>query len=165
MPIRFRDTFFLSMAVLLAACGEREAPPPPDYTTTGRFDTTVVEIVTARDTIEVRAEVAATDDQRALGLMERRQLGEYEGMWFVYPEVQDSTASFWMYRTRIPLDIAFVDSTGTIVSIRSMQPCDSPYPQSCPTYAAGARFQAALEMNQGFFASHQVGIGDRIVVR
>lgn len=150
--------------IVSAACGEQEAQRP-EYTTAGQFDTTAVEIITATDTIVVRAEVAANDDQRALGLMERRQLGANEGMIFVYDTVQGAESAFWMFRTRIPLDIAFVDSTGTIVAIRSMAPCESPYPQSCPPYAAGARFQSALEVNQGFFEQHRIGVGDRVRVR
>jgi len=152
------------MLIVSAACGDREAARP-NYTTVGQFDTTTVEVLTDTDTIVVRAEVAANDDQRALGLMERRQLGANEGMLFVYDTVQDAESAFWMYRTRIPLDIAFADSTGTIVAIRSMAPCESPYPQSCPTYPAGARFQEALEMNRGWFARNGVEVGDRIRVR
>jgi uncharacterized membrane protein (UPF0127 family) len=85
-------------------------------------------------------------------------------MLFIYNTVQDSAASFWMFRTRIPLDIAFVDSAGVIRSIQQMQPCDSPNPQLCRTYPANARFKYALEMNLGFFARQGVNIGDTLLI-
>ena len=137
-------------------------PPPADYSNLGNFDTVAVEIITASDTLVVQAELAASEEQRQLGLMERTQLPEDHGMLFVYDAVQDSTASFWMYRTRIPLDIAFIDTAGRIVAIRTMQPCESPYAQSCPVYPAGAPFSSALEMNQGYFQRHGVQPGDVI---
>lgn len=161
--MRFRNVVGVVLLVL-AGCREKEQAPAPEYTTVGQFDTATVEIITARDTIPVRVELAENENQRALGLMERRQLDDSHGMLFVYPEVQDSTGSFWMFRTRIPLDIAFTDSTGTIVSIRSMEPCASPYPQSCPSYASSKPFQRALEVNKGWFEKHGVAVGDRIVV-
>jgi len=158
----YATTVLMFLLPLVAGCREREVPPPAEISTVGQFDTTHVTIITGTDTMHVRAEIAANEDQRALGLMERRQLGQNEGMLFVYPTMQDSTASFYMFRTRIPLDIAFADSTGTIVSIRSMEPCDSPYPQSCPLYEAGKRFQSALEVNRGYFTQNRVGVGDQI---
>jgi len=162
--MRYRDVVGVVVLLSLAGCREKSAPGP-EYTTVGQFDTATVAIITARDTIPVRVELAENENQRALGLMERRQLDDSHGMLFVYPEVQDSTGSFWMFRTRIPLDIAFTDSTGTIVSIRSMEPCASPYPQGCPSYAAGKPFQRALEVNKGWFEKRGVAVGDRIIVR
>ncbi len=152
----------IGVMLMVVACGDADVPPPADYSNLGSFDTVAVEIITAGDTLEVQAELAASEEQRQLGLMERTQLPEDHGMLFVYDEVQDSTASFWMYRTRIPLDIAFVDTAGRIVAIRTMQPCESPYAQRCPVYPAGAPFSSALEMNQGYFQRHGVQLGDII---
>ena len=102
----------------------------------------------------VSAEIAETDRDRQEGLMYRDSLPPDHGMLFVYPEVQ--TLSFWMRNTRIPLDIAFVDPTGRIVDIQHM----SPESDSLHTSARPAMY--ALEMADGWFEAHGVGIGDRV---
>jgi uncharacterized protein len=128
------------------------------------WETGEVRIETADDTIPVRVEIAASDEQRALGLMHRTSLPEDSGMLFAYDTLQPAEGSFWMFNTRIPLDIAFLDADGVIVSIRQMEPCASPYPQWCPSYEAGAPFQYALEMNLGWFERRGAAVGDRVVL-
>jgi uncharacterized protein len=69
-----------------------------------------------------------------------------------------------MFRTRIPLDIAFIDAEGVIRNIVAMEPCEQPNPQLCRRYPAQVPFLMALEMNRGFFQRHGIGVGDRAVV-
>lgn len=149
------------LSLLVGACDQADRshrPEPPVA-----FDTAVVHVTTAADTFPLRVEVAETEEQRAYGLMERTILPEDHGMIFRYPEPQDSSAGFWMYRTRIPLDIAFLDGDGRIVAIRTMQPCESPYSESCPIYSPGVTYSRAVEVNRGYFERHGVEVGDRIV--
>lgn len=151
------------LALLLGACegGERSADgaaaPPPVA-----FDTGAVVIESAGDTLRLPVELALTEEQRAWGLMERPSLPDGWGMLFVYEEARDSTAGFWMYRTWIPLDIAFLDAGGRILDIRSMEPCESPNPRVCRHYGPGEPFVAALEVNRGFFEARGIERGDRI---
>ena len=151
-----------ALAATTLACRPNEAPADDSYDAVLRFDTARVRIATSSDTVRLTVQVAATEEQRTLGLMERRSLPEGAGMLFVYPTTQPDSAAFWMYRTRIPLDIAFIDTAGVIRAIRSMEPCESPNPQGCPTYAAGVPYRAALEVNRGYFRRHGVRLGDRV---
>jgi len=121
-----------------------------------------VSIIIGSDSTLIPVEVAETDQQRSFGLMQRSVLEADRGMIFLYPTVQDTTRGFWMFQTRIPLDIAFVDSAGVIVSIREMDPCESTDPQWCPIYLPGARYIQALEVNRGFFTTHGIGVGDAV---
>jgi uncharacterized protein len=154
----------LLAVALVAACGagdgrsdESEAPILP-------FDTTQVHLVSEADTSVLRVELAVTDEQKTLGLMARSTLPPDAGMLFLYDATQPDSAGFWMFRTRIPLDIAFLDSAGVIRAIRSMAPCDSTFAASCPTYAAGVPYRAALEVNQGYFARRGIAVGDRAML-
>lgn len=113
-----------------------------------------------RQTLQV--EIARTAAQRSRGLMERDTLAENAGMLFVYADEQLATSAYWMYRTRIPLDIAFVDEHGVIRSLKTMSPCRATRSSQCPVYPAGAPFHAVLETNAGYFERHDVGVGDRI---
>lgn len=93
--------------------------------------------------------VAATSAERGRGLMDRDDLPEDAGMIFLFPG--DSSGAFYMYRTRIPLSIAFFDAAGEVVSVLDMEPCPSPDPNACERYNPGATYRGALEVNQGAF--------------
>jgi uncharacterized protein len=133
-----------------------------------RFDSALVRVETAADTHLVRVEVAERPDQRGYGLMDRTSLDQDAGMVFLYDTPQDPSSGFWMYRTRIPLDIAFFDGSGVIVAVLPMEPCASPDPEQCRVaargYAPGKPYVGALEVNRGYFTRNRVQIGDRITV-
>jgi hypothetical protein len=69
-----------------------------------------------------------------------------------------------MYRTRIPLDIAFLDAGGVIRSIRRMTPCEAVSPRQCPSYLPGTPYRFALELNAGAFQRIGADTGDRLLV-
>lgn len=108
-------------------------------------------------------EVASTPRQRRTGLMERDTLAPDAGMLFVYDEEQTGDYAYWMYQTRIPLDIAFLDHDGEIQSISSMVPCTTEK-EACPRHPAGTRFWMALEVNAGYFNENGIAAGDRLEV-
>ena len=102
----------------------------------------------------VTAEVVDDPDLRARGLMERAALQPDHGMIFVYPDEQ--VRSFWMKNTILPLSIAFMDAGGRIVHTADMEPLDlTAVPSQRPA-------MYALEMQQGWFAAHQVGPGQKV---
>jgi uncharacterized protein len=152
----------LLLSVSGAAC--ERAPEPPEYVPPIQWDTGTVRIYTATDTFVLSVEIAERADQRAYGLMERPTLPEDAGMIFLYPGEQAGQVGFWMFRTRIPLDIAFLDADGVILTILAMEPCPSPEPRSCPSYPPNVPYRAALEVNQGYFARRGIGVGDRVVL-
>jgi uncharacterized membrane protein (UPF0127 family) len=152
----------IATAASIASC-ESGTSEAVDYGSVVAFDSTRLRIVTGRDTVSLLVEVARTSAQKTQGLMERQSLPDSAGMLFVYEENQPSDAGFWMYRTRIPLDIAFADSAGVIVSVLRMEPCTARLAVGCPTYPPGAEYRYALEVNAGFFAKKGVKVGSRIV--
>jgi uncharacterized membrane protein (UPF0127 family) len=107
----------------------------------------------------LNVEFADTQGQRAHGLMNRATLAPDAGMLFRYPEEQAASVGFWMHHVSFPLDIAFLDAQGRIVSVRTMTPCDGGKREPCPIYPAGAPFMAALEVTGGFLAAHGFGPG------
>lgn len=109
-------------------------------------------------------EVAETVSQRQQGLMGREHLAETRGMLFRFESEQPANHSFWMYRTLIPLDIAYIDEEGRIVAINTMPPCESITPRDCPAYPAGAAYFSALEVNAGYFAERGIQVGDCVSV-
>lgn len=157
---------FVAVAALIAgatACDREADEPDEPVEPIVAFDTSSVRIETAADTFQLHVEIAESAQQRAHGMMERDRLAPDAGMLFLFTSPQEASSGFYMFRVRIPLDIAFIDENGRIVSIRTMQPCQSPNPKLCRSYTAGASFSSALEVNAGYFAEHGIEVGDRVI--
>lgn len=150
--------------VAVAACDRPSRNSDGEYRPVVSFDTaTSTRRRNVSDAVMMRT-VAERDDQRAYGLMERVQLDDDAGMVFLYSREQPAENGFWMWRTRIALDIAFFDADGGIVAILSMDPCPHADPRGCPSYPPGVPYHGALEVNRGTFARHGITTGDRIVL-
>ena len=102
-------------------------------------------------THKLTAEVAASPDQRSLGLMNRFSLKPDHGMLFVFE--RSEPLSFWMKNTYIPLSIAFIAPDGRIVNIEDMKP------QTDETHWSRGPAMYALEMKKGWFAERGIGPG------
>lgn len=118
--------------------------------------------LTGNEKVPVLLEVANTPEHRRLGLMQRTHLPENRGMWFLYQVERRGDQGFWMYRTVIPLDIAFLDRDGVVLRIVTMEPCPASDSIHCPTYAPGLPYWSAVEMNAGFYRTHGISVGARL---
>ncbi|MGA8655204.1 MAG: DUF192 domain-containing protein [Chthoniobacterales bacterium] len=105
--------------------------------------------------VPLRAEVADTPLESQTGLMFRNSLPEDQGMIFVFDAPRQ--ANFWMKNTRIPLSIAYIDSAGKILEIRSMKPFDETLVRSAFDAVVYAR-----EVNEGWFDRHKINPGTSI---
>lgn len=145
-----RPAATLFLALLLGACGG-SAPP------VGDLPAGVLHIETASGEVLVEVSVADTPDSRQQGLMGVEEMGEDTGMVFL--EDQPVQQAFWMKDTLIPLSIAFWDEEGHIQAILDMEPCRE---DPCELYDPGVTWIGAVEVNQGFFADHDVQTGDTV---
>ena len=103
---------------------------------------------------KLKAEVAADNNTRTVGLMNRFSLQPDHGMLFVF--AQSQPLAFWMKNTYVPLSIAYIDAQGVILNILDMKPHDeSTHP------SAGAALYA-LEMKQGWFKDRGIVAGNRV---
>jgi uncharacterized membrane protein (UPF0127 family) len=156
-----RSLHLLVGCVMLLSCSQSDADAI-DGSSVMAFDTTLVYLTTGRDTFTILAEVARSAEQKAMGLMERRFLSDTAGMLFLYTNDQPANAGYWMCRTRNPLEIAYADSAGRIVSLRQMVPCDAQLAAGCPTYDPGQAYRMALEVNAGGLSRRGIGVGSRL---
>ncbi|MFV0411425.1 MAG: DUF192 domain-containing protein [Paracoccus sp. (in: a-proteobacteria)] len=73
--------------------------------------------------VTVQVEIADDPAERAQGLMNRDRLAPGTGMLFIYDSPRE--VAFWMKDTLIPLDMVFMDASGTIRHIHpSARPLD-----------------------------------------
>lgn len=156
-----RALALLAVALLVpAACapGPRTVPAPP------LFDTARIWIITGTDSIALRVDVASTPGQWERGLMDREVLDPDDGLLFLFEEPRSADDGFWMWRTRMPLDLAALDAEGRITAILAMEPCLERDPEACTEYIPGVPHAGALEVNRGWFARNGVGVGSRVVL-
>ena len=102
----------------------------------------------------IEAEVAANQENRALGLMHRKSMGSNQGMLFVFPVA--ARHCMWMRNTLIPLAVAFLDDEGRIINVEEMKP------QTENNHCARVPARYALEMNLGWFAQRGLKPGVRL---
>jgi len=102
----------------------------------------------------IQAQVAATPQQRATGLMHRTDMPASEGMLFVFE--QAAVQCFWMKNTLLPLTAAFLDNDGTVVNLADMQP------QSLDSHCSTRPVRFVLEMHQGWFARRGIQPGFKL---
>ena len=104
---------------------------------------------------QFRIELADTAQTRARGLMHRESLPRGTGMLFVYDRPQ--SVSFWMRNTLIPLDIIFLDGTGTVARVH-----ENAVPLDETSIPGGDAIQFALEINAGLSAAFGIAPGTEL---
>jgi uncharacterized membrane protein (UPF0127 family) len=102
----------------------------------------------------INAELAATPEQREIGLMFRPAMEANDGMLFVFERAGQQC--FWMKNTLIPLSAAFVADDGTVVNIEAMQP------QTLDGHCSTQPVRFVLEMNEGWFAKRGIKPGSKL---
>jgi uncharacterized protein len=154
---RFLTRLTLVIA-LLALTGVHSAPLQAQSAGgLAAFDKAELTIETAaggRHDFEV--EIAETGNQRAQGLMFRRQMAADAGMLFLFGG--SAERAMWMKNTLIPLDMLFIDEKGKIVRIEQRT-----VPHSLRAILSGQPVSAVLELNAGTTARLVIEPGDRVL--
>ncbi len=114
-----------------------------------------LEIVTKSGVHVFSVEMAKTEQERATGLMYRKELAEGRGMLFDFsPEQQ---VSMWMKNTFIPLDMIFIRSDGRILRI-----AENTEPHSERIISSGGLAKGVLEVIGGTARKYGIQVGDRV---
>jgi len=113
-----------------------------------------VSITVGKDVYNI--EVAVTQEEQTVGLMNRKELEPYTGMIFVYKE--DRKLSFWMKNTLVPLSIAYISKDGIIKGIHHMKPL------SLTPVNSAHSVRYALELPLGSYERSGAEVGDTIIL-
>jgi uncharacterized membrane protein (UPF0127 family) len=100
-------------------------------------------------------ELAVTEEERARGLMFRKELPEGQGMLFDFKRDQD--VLMWMRNTYVSLDMIFIRSDGRIHRI-----AENTQPLSERIISSGGPVRAVLEVVGGTAKKLGLAPGDRV---
>ena len=130
--------FLLSIQPALAECSDSQVDLRGDWGA-------------ARFTVEV----ADDPKERSVGLMHRAYMSRGAGMLFVYETPQ--RAVFWMKNTLLPLDMIFLDASGTVTRIH-----ENAIPGDLTGIDGGQAVQYVLEINGGLAARLGISEGSEL---
>ena len=120
------------------------------------FEKSIVTIKTNSDEYIFNVEIAKTNEQRSLGLMNRKILNQNDGMIFIYPNSQ--IVKMWMKNTYIPLDMIFIKENGEIDTIIKMT-----RPLELKPLGPNTLIKAVLEINGGLTTYLNIKKGDIVI--
>ena len=118
--------------------------------------TPTVRFETPRGTWIVRVELARTPEERARGLMYRRDLPADTGMLFLFDDTD--VRSFWMRNTVVSLDMIFLADDRAVVGV-----VPNAEPRTDSPRSVGKPSRYVLEVAAGEAFAHAVGPGARAV--
>ncbi|MFO0388521.1 MAG: DUF192 domain-containing protein [Alphaproteobacteria bacterium] len=116
-------------------------------------NSSVIEIVSGKESHFFTIETPKTPEEQALGLMYRTSLAEDRGMLFMFKN--QPIAMMWMKNTYISLDMLFLDKSGKILYI-----AHSTTPESTDIITAGKPTAAVLELAGGICKKLGISEGD-----
>ena len=99
-----------------------------------------------------KIEVVSNSQERKLGLMYRENLPYDNAMFFIWEYKKKQC--MWTRNTYIPLNVAYLDSSGKILEIYDMVPL------SDESVCSKKRVRYALEVNLNWFEDNNILVGD-----
>jgi Uncharacterized conserved protein len=149
-----------ALVAIATGCGKRPAPTPAPVVS--QVDPVYGHLLHAQPKLptiqikvggnELTAEVARKQVEIATGMMFRTNMLENEGMLFVFP--RPGKQSFYMKNCFVPLSGAYINPAGEIMQIIQMQPHNE-----IGIWSYTDDIQFVLEVPQGWFERHNVGVG------
>ena len=112
--------------------------------------------------VVITCELASSHEERLMGLMFREELPVAEGMLFVYDYPHN--VSFWMKNVLIPLDIIFLDESGTVINVEEADVEIDVPAEELKSYLSDGPAQYVVEINQGLCKLYGVGVGTNVSI-
>jgi len=113
-----------------------------------------------KPSVVLSCEVAKTGPEKTTGLMYRSSLPREKGMLFVFWCSWPRT--FWMKHVSIPLDIIFINSKCTVISIHETSVGMGFFNKEFWACGFG---KYVIECNKGFCATHHISRGTKILIQ
>jgi len=112
--------------------------------------------------VVVTCEVASSHEERLKGLMFREELPVGEGMLFVYEYPHN--VSFWMKNVLIPLDIIFLNETGTVINVEEADVEIDVPDENLGSYCSIGPVLWVVEVNQDLCKLYDINVGTNVSI-
>ncbi len=106
--------------------------------------------------LELKVDIANTNETREKGLSGKKELKENEGMLFIFE--QPSKNYFWMKDMNFPIDIIWLDENLKVIYIKKDATPES-YPES---FGTDQNSKYVLEVVSNFSDKNNIRIGDTL---
>ncbi|MFM9873578.1 MAG: DUF192 domain-containing protein [Fimbriimonadaceae bacterium] len=115
--------------------------------------------ISFKDKYDMTVWVMDNNMKRAEGMMflKDSDFSEKQGMIFAFTVGQE--LRFWMRNTLVPLDIAYVDERGKILSTYTMKALDED-----TDYSSHGKAKYAIEVKSGLFKKQNIQAGDMVQI-
>jgi uncharacterized membrane protein (UPF0127 family) len=148
---------WLLAASLLAGCKKPGAVAPTPSVderlpTQAQPKLQTMKIYLGAETLD--AELALTPQQESTGMMFRTNITDESAMLFVLPEPIRAPNGFWMTICPVSLSAAYIGPDGVIEEIHHLEKNDN-----APVVATNDNIVFVLEVNDGWFARHNINTG------
>lgn len=108
--------------------------------------------------VPLTVSIADSPEERSQGLSGVNSLDTQEGKLFIFDE--EGRYGFWMKDMLLPLDIIWIDNSGSVVHIE-----ENVLPESYPTiYSSPVPARFVLEVNAFFVPTFNVAVGDHVSI-
>jgi hypothetical protein len=118
-----------------------------------------LEVTSGRTTLHLA--LASNEAQRERGLMNVRSVPRGQGMLFIFPD-GEQTREFWMKDTIAPLDMLFVDTSGTVTVIAARVPATKPGTPDEKIARRRGLAQYVIELGAGQAAAFGITAGSHL---
>jgi uncharacterized membrane protein (UPF0127 family) len=100
------------------------------------------------------AELALTPREQQTGMMFRTNVTDESAMLFILPQAMRAPNGFWMTNCPVSLSAAYIGPDGVIEEIHHLEKNDN-----APVVATNDNILYVLEVNDGWFARHNINPG------
>lgn len=163
--------FLILIAVILSAAWSsqpgnldrliaRVLPAPKSEVHETKEESRIV-IKNGEKNIEIKVEIADSDEERRVGLTNRTGLGQEEGLLFVF-DSKNIKPTFWMKDMKFPIDIIWINDD-KIAQITENVPTAPDTPDNkIPRYRPKEEVDHVLEIAAGGVKRNGIAVGDSI---
>jgi len=110
--------------------------------------------------LDIKVEIAKTNEEKAKGLGEKKSLDENSGMLFIFEK--NSEPTFWMKDTLIPLDIIWINDNKIVGIDKNVLPEIGVSDDELTRYPAPSKIDYVLEVNSGFCDKNNIKIDQNL---